>query len=231
MQNLLRDELVKMWILDYLKGLPMGKATPKKLQVTVNEEILPDLSITPKKPISTCTAHHWLINLGWWYTHVKKGVYMDGHECADVVKYCQNIFLPLMAKFEAWMVHYEGPELKQVEPNLRPGEQEIISNFHDESSFHANEEVKSLWLQKGKQLLCRKGWGHLIHVSAFINPETGRLILLDDTGAVVRDSTKIIYPGSGGDAWWDCEQLFKQMEDAIQVFEAAHPHIEWVATK
>ena len=38
----------------------------------------------------------------------------------------------------------------------------------------------------------------------------------------MRDSTKIIYPGSGGDPWWDCEQLLKQMEDAIQIFEEAH---------
>ena len=84
-------------------------------------------------------AHRWLIKLGWRYTHVKKGVYiMDGHERADVqvVEYRQKVFLPLMAKFEAQMVHYEGPELKRVEPILRPGEREIIPNFYDESSFH-----------------------------------------------------------------------------------------------
>jgi len=66
----------------------------------------------------------------------------------------------------------------------------------------------------------KKGRGRLIHVSAFINPETGRLISVDDNG-IVRDSTKIIYPGSGGDPWWDCKQLLKQMEDAIQIFEEA----------
>ncbi len=121
------------------------------------------------------------------------------------------------------MVHYEGPELKWVEPTLNPGEREIIPNFHDESSFHANEAVNSLWLRKGEQPLRKKGRGRLIHVSAFINPETGRLVSLDDHGKVVRDSTKIIYPGSGGDAWWDSAQLLKQMEDAIQIFETAHP--------
>ena len=86
--------------------------TPKKLQVAVNTEILPDLGITPKKPIGTCTARRWLIKLGWRYTEVKKGVYMDGHKRVDVVKYRREVFLPLMAKFEARMVHYEGPELQ-----------------------------------------------------------------------------------------------------------------------
>ncbi len=119
---------------------------PKKLQAAVNTEILPDIGITPKKPVSTRTARCWLIKLGWRYTEVKKGVYMDGHEQADVVEYRQTTFLPLMAKFEARMVHFDGPELQRVNPTLQPGECEIIPNFHDESSFHTNEEVRNLWL-------------------------------------------------------------------------------------
>ncbi len=121
------------------------------------------------------------------------------------------------------MVRYEGPELNPVKPTLKPGEREIIPNFHDESCFHANDAVNSLWLRQGEQPLRKKGRGRLIHVSAFINPETGRLVLLDNGGRVMRDSTKIIYPGSGGDAWWDAPQLLKQMEDVIQIFEAGHP--------
>jgi len=220
--SLLKDELVKKQILNYLQSLLTGKVTPKALQVTVNTVILPGLGITPKKPISTCTAQRWLIKLGWRYPQVKKGVYMDGHEQADVVKYCQEEFLPLMAKFEACMAHYEGPELTQVVPTLQPREWEIIPNFYNESTFHANEEVRSVWLHKGEQPLCKKRCGCLIHISAFVNPETGCLVLLDKKGDVVWDSTKIIYPGSGGDPWWDCTQLLKEMEDAIQIFEAAH---------
>src|SRR6266545_8337194 len=121
------------------------------------------------------------------------------------------------------MVHYEGPELKWVELTLNPGKHKIISNFHDESSFHANKVVNSLWLWKEEQPLRKKGHGRLIHVSAFINPETGHLTLLDEKGDVAQDSTKIIYPGSGGDPWWDSAQLLTQMEGAIQIFEAAHP--------
>jgi len=35
---------------------------------------------------------------------------MDGHERTDVVEYRNNVFLPAMAKFEARMVQYEGPD-------------------------------------------------------------------------------------------------------------------------
>jgi hypothetical protein len=47
--------------------------------------------------------------------------------------------------------------------------------------------------------------------------------LINSDGDIVQDSTKIIFPGSGGDAWWDAEQLLKQMEDTIQIIEAVHP--------
>ena len=44
-----------------------------------------------------------------------------------------------MAVFECWMVHFEGPELHRVEPELVLGEKKIIANFHDECCFHGND--------------------------------------------------------------------------------------------
>jgi len=69
---------------------------------------------------------------------------MDGHKQEDVVEYWQKVFLPLMTKFEECMVHYKGPNLKHVEPILKPREHKIIPNFQNESSFHANEQVRNL---------------------------------------------------------------------------------------
>ena len=50
---------------------------------------------------------------------VKKGIYMDGHEQADVVDYWQNHFLPTMAEFKRQMAWYEGPDLRHVEASTR----------------------------------------------------------------------------------------------------------------
>ena len=63
---------------------------------------------------------------------------MDGHEREDVVKYRQEVFLPIMAKFE-------GVEMKRVPPALKDGEKEVVMLFHDECCFHANEEARNLW--------------------------------------------------------------------------------------
>ncbi len=40
-----------------------------------------------KKSILLCTAQRWLRFFGWHYGKIKKGMYIDGHECEDVVKY------------------------------------------------------------------------------------------------------------------------------------------------
>ena len=111
----------------------------------INSIIFPELGITPKKPISLRTAQHWLIKHGWTHTLIKKGVYEDGHNRADVVLYWQEDFLSCMLEYERRMVHYKGRELKRVEPTLMGGEKEIEPLFHDDSCFHANDASNSAW--------------------------------------------------------------------------------------
>jgi hypothetical protein len=149
---------------------------------------------------------------------------MDGHECEDVVKYCQEVFLPEMAKFEEWMAKFEGPELTKVPPTLKVGEKEIIAQFHDESCLTVNDYKVKAWLAEGQTILQKKGRGRLIHVSEFINPITGHLVVEDTNGNIIDEARKFIYPGSKGDAWWDTEQLIAQIKHAIHVFECAHPN-------
>ena len=48
-------------------------------------------------------------------------------------------------------------------------------------------------------------------------------MLHDESGNVVAEAREIIYPGANGDAWWNTEQLLKQVKRAIQIFETAHP--------
>lgn len=73
---------------------------------------------------------------------------MDGHERNDVVQYCSETFLPLMAKYERCMVKWTENDtggFDRVEPHLSPGEKRIIAVFQDESSFHAGEYKSNVW--------------------------------------------------------------------------------------
>ena len=73
----------------------------------------------------------------------------------------------------------------------------------------------------------RKGKGRIIHVSDFINEEDGRLIKRNADGEIIEDARKIIYPGSGGDAWWTHEDLLKQVESAIKIHnEVSGPGVQ-----
>lgn len=74
-----------------------------------------------------------------------------------------------------------------------------------------------------QQKLMKKGRGRLIHVSDFVEEENGRLIIRDQEGIITKDARCIIYPGAGGDAWWDHMQLLTQVDNAISIFEEAHP--------
>jgi hypothetical protein len=76
---------------------------------------------------------------------------------------------------------------------------------------------------EGDQKLMKKGHGRLIHVSDFIEEDNGRLIIRNKEGEIVKDAQKIIYPGTNGDAWWDLEQLLKQVQNALDIFDEAHP--------
>ncbi|KAJ3984293.1 hypothetical protein F5890DRAFT_1474698 [Lentinula detonsa] len=203
-RTLLSDEITCNATRAWLLSQKVGEVTPKKFQAALNEIILPDLGIRRKSPLCLRTARRWLIALGWHLTVLQKGVYMDGHEHPDVVKYRQEEFLLKMAEYEWRMVHYEGPELQRIPPTLHPGEKEVITEFHDESSFHALEYKASIW-------------------SNHPSKEIQRPSVFDADGKITRHAQKVIFPGANGDDWWDTKQLLVQIREAISIFEDAHP--------
>lgn len=144
-QSLLDDQSVRLAAREWLTSQPVGQITPRLFQQHLNTIIFPALGINLKRPLCERTARRWLVKLGWRLTVLRKGVYMDGHERADVVEYRVKTFLPQMAKYEQRMMHFEGPDLVRVEPVLAAGEKEIVAYFHDESCFHVNDFKSQRW--------------------------------------------------------------------------------------
>jgi len=60
--------------------------------VQMNKVILPEIGFAPLPTIYLNTARSYLNELGYVYTKVKKGIYMDRHERKNVMAY-QKIFL------------------------------------------------------------------------------------------------------------------------------------------
>jgi hypothetical protein len=80
----------------------MLKVTPLKFRTALHEVIFPslDVALVEGKTVCERTTCRWLYRLGFSPHETKKGVYVDGHERADVVEYRQTKFLPLMLEYD-----------------------------------------------------------------------------------------------------------------------------------
>ena len=83
----LYDDDVEQCAQAWLAAQVASTVTPATFHVALNDEILPSLCVILKKPLCEHTAHRWLHKLGYRKDKIWKGVYMDGHERTDIVKY------------------------------------------------------------------------------------------------------------------------------------------------
>lgn len=81
-------------------------------------------------------------------------------------------------------------------------------------------------MRAGEQPLWKKGCGRLIHVSDFINSQSGRLVAHDEDRKFRQDARRIIYPGANGDSWWTNENLLDQMKSAVEIHNKTSPEYQ-----
>jgi len=75
------------------------------------------------------------------------------------------------------MSKYDDVTLKQIPPNLGPGEKEHIMLPQEECNVSTNDNSAHAWLTKDQQPLKRKGNGRGVHISHWICEPSGRLAL------------------------------------------------------
>ena len=51
--------------------------------------------------------------------------------------------------------------------------------------------------------------------SEFIEPKNRHLIVKGVNSIIAKEAQTIIYPGSKGNAWWDCAQLIEHVEISV----------------
>ena len=112
------------------------------------------------------------------------------------------------------------------EPPVQPcTRKHLVLIFHDESTFHSNDDQGWMWGEKGKTIIKPKGQGRGIMVSDFIEEHNGFLALTDSE----YQEGKLIYPdlqqqartllkyGAEFEGYWNSEKFLKQMEAAIKI--------------
>lgn len=130
------------------------------------------------KEIMVQTAEKYLHKLDFHFTFAKKGQYTDGHERMDVVKYCDDIFIPLWERLEPCMRNWELDYTTECQ-NIVPGPQ-IVAWFHDETIFHANNRHWRMWYHKDAPAQpYAKGEGASFMVADYISTDYRFLQSLD----------------------------------------------------
>src|ERR1700743_1231443 len=108
--------------------------------------------------------------MDYQWTKNPHGQFVDGHECDDVVGYCQLIFLLFWANAEpsmrSWTKNISG-----TYPVTGPGINmpHIVVWHHDESTFYANNQHKIQWVHSGETAVpYAKGEGASLMVADFV---------------------------------------------------------------
>ena len=94
-----------------------------------------------KKIPSERTASQWMHAMSYWYGKAPNGMYVDGHECQDVVEYRTSVFLPFWASIQDRMMTWMNKN-KPILPDVIQGfpvQKWVVLVTHDESTFYAND--------------------------------------------------------------------------------------------
>jgi len=126
--------------------------------------------ISTSKGISRATSYRWLRRLGFYTSESKKGVYIDGHEREDVVRYRQDVFLPKMKELDLYCTHYDEKEdgtWEAILPDLPAGVRRhvFISTMRAVSMATIIRRQSGLTRRTGQQKMPGKSKGRLVHVS------------------------------------------------------------------
>ena len=211
--SLADDEDCKEKCLVWLRSQKPENRSPLALKKFIEEEVFPKMtgnSVT-KTTIHESTCRRFMALWGFTFDQHHKGVYMDGHEREDV-KNERKQWSAFMMEKERMMSRFEEEEKgkwKEVELELSLGEKKVVQITHDESCFHAHDGKKMMWLEKGEQVLRKKGDGKSIMVSGFLCPCHGPLDM------------ETIEPGANADGYWTNTHMVAHVSVPLLLYKLA----------
>ncbi|KAG2158774.1 uncharacterized protein EDB93DRAFT_1064563, partial [Suillus bovinus] len=165
--------------------------------------------------ITIQTGQCWLHKMDWRYRKATKGMYIDGHERADVVEYRKG-FLSRMNKYSKWMTTYDHNGNVLSLPtgiDLAAGIYPLVKVTQDESTFTMHDRRQMKWDHKDTKQPETKGEGPSLMVSGMLTEEWGELRHGNS------ESQVLFKPGKNRDGYFTNDDLVKQVDNAIDIFE------------
>lgn len=179
-----------------------------------------------ERPVAERTAQRWLSILGFRWKSEAKGMYSDGHEREDIVKYRQECFLPRMAELLRRSAEFDvdANELPCPEP-IPEGMKEVIVHMHDESIFYAHDRRSMRWCHSSENPKpYAKGEGQSFMVADFVSAKLGWLTSLNG-----EESARVtLKPGKERDGYFSSTEVLDQLSNAMNILEKDYPQFEHV---
>lgn len=219
-----------------VKGAP--NLTSASFCSWINDFLLPNSCLEPGFPrkISVETARCWLHHLGFQVLSAKKGAYFDGHERDDVVKSRKQFLEDMISVGFLHPSQAPTPDSQRAFPSNVPlaseeARSKLVVIFHDESTFHANDDQTVQWGVKGEGMLRPKSKGSGIMVSDFIEERAGYLALTTEEFKTAKTKDKTIQQsarqlleyGESREGYWTCDKFMKQLEGAMKIADVKYP--------
>lgn len=215
LESLLNDEDFKEDCQAWLRQQKPESRSPGNLKRYIEETLFPKLMGHIKKDtISEKTCRNYMHLWGYKYDEKKKGVYYDGHERPDVIKYRKE-WLKRMFEYQKYMKDFNGDMLDIVlEPQLKSEEKELVQITHDECHFYANDGQRKIWMKDDEDILRSKHQGRSIMVSAFLCPCHGLLRLSDEQmqeNPHIKSKEAFVLRSVQTDGYWKSEHMLDQV--------------------
>jgi hypothetical protein len=204
----MNNELLHTEATKYLEGLVQTEM-PQGLKRYIELELFPRIHMKVGRGVSLSTARRWLRLEGFRFMEYKKGLYFDGHDRPDVVKYRQDVFLPAMKEHERRLVRYVVGDVEK-ESDIPPSnfvETRLVICAHDEMTTQANDGQSMSWVPDGEHKLRKKGVGRGLHQSSIICSTVGHL----------EEAAHTIEYGKNYEGYWNGEMFVAQVGVIIQI--------------
>ena len=113
----------------------------------------------------------------WWYGKATKGMYLDGHEQADVIEY-RTGFLVCMQEYQKRMTTYDQDGNILSHPtgiDIAAGKYPLVEITQDESTFTMYDQHRTKWDHADAKQPEEKNEGPSLMISGMLTQEWGEL--------------------------------------------------------
>lgn len=157
--------------------------------------------------------------LGYRWTKLPHGQYVDGHEREDVVQYRQEVYIPIYQQHAQKMRTWDN-DGNETSPLLGEGEKYTVLWFHDESTFYANDRREVFWIHETETAVPKpKGEGASLMVSAFVSADYGFLHAPDGSETAL----DYFHAGKNQDGYYKNEDICSQAMRAARITKNYYP--------